>query len=206
MSKSQKLALNITLGGLFAALYFISSNIIPPIYLIPGVPITFQTMIVALMAGLLGTKLASVILLTIYMMTLAGVPMASGFIGGPAAFMRPSTGYMLGMFLLILAVGLYRDKLSGKVRRRSHGAVLHAVCSTSAGIIGMIFCYACAGMWMTFFNGTGLAGFPACFSMNIVFLPLDCIKMFLAYALALVVQKALSKAGFSLYMSKKVRG
>ena len=101
MSKTAFMAV----GAVFAAMFFVSSNIIPPIYVLPGVPVTFQILFVVLMAAVLGTKGSLITLGVVYGLTLVGLPMMSGFAGGIGAFARPSGGFMF-----ILSVPIYYIK------------------------------------------------------------------------------------------------
>lgn len=69
MSKTAFMAV----GAVFAAMFFVSSNIIPPVYILPGVPVTFQILIVALMAAVLGTKGSLITLGVVYALTLGRI-------------------------------------------------------------------------------------------------------------------------------------
>ncbi|MDR1892578.1 MAG: biotin transporter BioY, partial [Oscillospiraceae bacterium] len=105
------------LGGMFTALFFICSNVIPPIQLFPGVPITLQIFCVALMAAVLGLRGGLLTMTCIYLLTLAGLPMSAGYTGGIAAFVKPTTGYFIGFSLLAAVIGAYTEFLLPVLKR-----------------------------------------------------------------------------------------
>lgn len=185
----------LSLGGLFCALFFLASNILPPIAVIPGVPITFQVLVVAMMAGLLGFKFGLTVLGTIFLMTAVGIPMMSGFSGGPAAFVKPTAGYIVGWLFIVLTVGLWRDKLEPKLAGRRHKGLLRAAGFMTAGILGVVLCYACGAAWLSLYNGIGLSGFWAGFLSNAVFFPVDVLKLAAAHLLCQAMERILRRLG-----------
>ena len=191
----QRHTLHLALGGLFCALFFVSSNILPPVQIIPGVPITFQVLVVALMAGLLGWKFALAVLGGIFLMTLAGIPMMSGFAGGPAAFMKPTAGYMVGWVFIALTIGFYRDLLMPSAQLRRRGRWLAAGGFMAAGILGVIMCYACGACWLSIYSGTGFSGFWAGFIANAAFFPADAGKILAAYFFCRALERVLPRCG-----------
>ncbi len=184
---------NMILCSMFAALFFVSSNIIPPVYILPGVPVTFQILVIALMTALLGTKASLVTISAIFGLTAVGVPMMSGFSGGVGAFMKPSSGFMLGWIFLIFTIGLYRDLIELRIKiGGALGKTLSAAGFICAGIIGIIIDYFCGALSMSIFNGAGVF---FNFLMNIAaYTLLDTAKIIIALALSRSVKFALGKA------------
>lgn len=185
---------NMAVGAVFAAMFFISSNIIPPIYILPGVPVTFQILIVVLMAAILGTKGALITLGTVYVLTLAGLPMMSGFAGGIGAFARPSGGFIIGWMFLALTVGLYTDYIEPKIGASKVSAhkkstyLLKSAGFITAGIIGLMLDYACGAVSMAFYSG---AGFLFNFTASIAaYTALDTAKVIAALALCRAFRRA----------------
>lgn len=93
--------------GVFAALMAVCSWITIPM---PSrIDITLQTLALFLTMGLLGGKRGSLTILVYLLLGLAGLPVFSGFSGGPAALLTPSGGYLIGfLFTALLMWGLER--------------------------------------------------------------------------------------------------
>lgn len=184
-------------GAVFAAMFFVSSNIIPPIYILPGVPVTFQILIVALMAGILGVKGSLMTLGAVYGLTLVGLPMMSGFSGGIGAFARPSGGFIIGWVFLALTVGIYRDYIEPKIntqRENANKRVISLIKTAGfivAGIIGVMLDYACGAVSMSFYNGTS---FLFNFIANIIaYSVLDTAKIVIAMILCRAFEHAMGR-------------
>ena len=199
MGRKRVPAVYLALGGLFCALFFLASNILPPIQIVPGVPVTLQVPVVAMMGGLLGCKLGFTVLTAIFLMTAAGVPMMSGFSGGMAAFVKPTAGYMVGWVFIVLAAGLYRDRLRPWLRSHMQGGrrggLLQAGAFMLPGAAGVLLCYACGAVWLSIYNGVGLSGFWLGFIGNAVFFPADLIKLAAAYFLCRAAERVLRRLG-----------
>ncbi len=186
------------MGGLFCALFFLAGNILPPIQIIPGVPITLQVLVVAMLGGLLGCKLGFTVLTAVFLMTLAGVPMMSGFSGGPAAFVKPTAGYMVGWVFILLAAGLYRDALRPRLEVRPAGrrtSLWQAGCFVLTGAAGVLLCYACGAVWLSVYSGAGLSAFWPGFIGNAVFFPADLVKLLAAHLLCRAAGRFLRRMG-----------
>ena len=192
MSKTAFMAV----GAVFAAMFFVSSNIIPPIYVLPGVPVTFQILFVVLMAAVLGTKGSLITLGVVYGLTLVGLPMMSGFAGGIGAFARPSGGFIIGWVFLAITVGLYKDYIeprieTSKAKFNKGTALKKSAGFIAAGIIGVLLDYACGAVSMSFYNGMG---FLFNFTANIVaYIALDTAKIIIAMLFCRVFERAAGK-------------
>lgn len=198
MKQKHMPAWSLALGGLFCALFFLSSNILPPIQIIPGVPVTFQVLVIALAAGLLGCKFSFTVLAAVFLMTAAGVPMMSGFSGGLAAFVKPTTGYMIGWFFIVLTVGLYRDLVLPRLKGKGRGAAVQCGGFLLSGGAGALFCYACGAAWLSVYSGAGLSAFWLGFVGNAVFFPFDLLKFAAAFFLSRAMERLLVRAGYGL--------
>jgi biotin transport system substrate-specific component len=181
MSDKRTPSYGIVLGGMFIALFFLASNIFPPFYIVPSVPVTLQIFVVALMGGTLGVRGGLLSLAGLFTATIAGLPMMSGFGGGPAVFARPTAGFIVGWVFLVAVSGAASDILR---RRRAAGADHHhTVCAAllaAAMIIGVLLDYLCGAVWLAVYNGTGLSAVPSFFAANLFFLPFDAIKSVMA--------------------------
>lgn len=109
----------LTLSSIFTVLIVISSYIAIPV--IPGVPITLQTLMVTLTGLLLGAKLASYSVLIYILLLAIGVPVSSGG-GGVAILFGPTGGFIFGFFLVAFVAGSAKyfitdsEKLSDKIK------------------------------------------------------------------------------------------
>jgi biotin transport system substrate-specific component len=165
----------IAIGGVFIALFFFASNLIPPLYLVPRVPVTLQILVVALMGGLLGARAGLLDLLALFIITLAGLPMMSSFQGGPAAFFTPTAGFIFGWVFVVLFAGLCRDlfarKLHGKWAGTAYSVLMFLLCA-----VGVLLDYVVGAVWFDFYVGSGLKAFSSTFASFLVFMPFDVIK------------------------------
>ncbi|WBU38786.1 biotin transporter BioY [Homoserinibacter sp. YIM 151385] len=73
---------------------------------IPGVPITAQTLGVMLAGAILGPWLGALSVTVLLAVVAIGVPLLAGGRGGVGVFAAPSTGYLLGWLLGAIVVGL----------------------------------------------------------------------------------------------------
>ena len=106
--KTQKLFRNIFIIIIGSLLLTISARVKIDI---PPVPITMQTLVVLVFALTVGWKL-SVATFSLYLFQgFVGIPVfASSPFGGPAYFIGPSAGYLMGMLLSCYFVGLMAEK------------------------------------------------------------------------------------------------
>ena len=190
---NRKHILQLILGGLFCALFFVSSNILPPICIIPGVPVTLQIMVVTLTAAVLGLRGGLLTLATIYLMTAAGVPMMSGFSGGAAAFLKPTAGFIIGWVFLVLAVGLYEDLLAPRLRAGKAGQALYFAGFTAAGVLGVLLDYLCGAAFLAVYNGAPGALLPTFAATLVSFGLFDAAKIAGAAVLSAAAFAAVSK-------------
>ncbi|NLN82193.1 MAG: biotin transporter BioY [Clostridiales bacterium] len=190
MSKQKHIPVyRLTLGGLYIALFGLASNIplLSAINIIPGVPITMQTFLIAMMGLTLGLRGGLITYIALLVLTFCGLPMMAGGKGGPAVFVGPTCGYIYGWVFVIILLGLYStffmDRLVGK---RILGMSIHLPVSFGLGMLGMLLDYACGSLGLI---ATGadktMAAFPAVLLSNAAFLPADAIKFGLASVISL---------------------
>jgi biotin transport system substrate-specific component len=173
----------LVLIGLFLALFMVASNVIPAVQLVPGVPVTLQVLVVLLAGALLGIPGVLVFLGMLFVMTLVGIPMMSGFRSGAAVLIGPTAGYIWGWIPLGVAAGIFsRLKI-----RKDWPSVTAFLCLALAGILAD---YACGAAWMV--HGTGASFFGAFGSVLLAFLPFDLGKAVLAWFIVRRVRAAVS--------------
>jgi biotin transport system substrate-specific component len=147
-----------------------------------GVPITLQTLGVALTALVLGAKRGFLAVLLYVVLGLAGLPIFARFSGGLGALAAPSAGYLLAFPVAALVTGgLATLVLRRTARARGlwlFGAALAGsfLVTHPAGILGMMI--------------NGKLSFQAALVADLAYWPGDLVKSALAAALAVGILKA----------------
>jgi biotin transport system substrate-specific component len=144
------------------------------------VPITLQVLGVILSGLVLGSRWGAISQIQYLMLGAMGVPVFAGGIGGPAAFVGPTGGYLLGFVAGAYLAGLVFEKL----RNRTTAA---AFIAGAAGIFGVYLLGASwLGAWLGCFAGKGLGGgvSGAWFGGVVPFIGIDLLKAAAASGLA----------------------
>ena len=173
--------------GLFCALFFAISNLMPSVIVFGNVPLTMQIFAVALMAYLLDLRYALLTYATIVVMTLCGIPMMSSLSSGVYALIGPTAGYIAGWLLLMLMISLGKN-----VAKKARGDVPKTVAVISFTVLGLLLVYAAGSAWLTAYVNfqMGFSGFLSLFLSNITaFLLFDLIKVIAAYAVCKFLKK-----------------
>ncbi|QBI53122.1 biotin transporter BioY [Streptomonospora litoralis] len=170
-------ARDIALIGVFAALLAVlSMGFQVPV---GPVPITLQTLGVMLAPSLLGAKRGTLAVLTFLALVVAGLPLLPGGRGGPAPFVGPTGGYMLGWVAGALVIGLLVHLMLPRYR------FLPGFAANIVGGIGVV--YLVGVPWSAIALGDQLLA--AILGVG-VFLPGDLAKAALAAAIATAVHRA----------------
>ena len=82
------------------------------------VPISFTNLAIYLSLYLLGWKRGTISYLIYLLIGLVGLPVFSGFTGGPAKLAGPTGGYIIGLIVMAIIAGLVIDNC------RKHGVSL----------------------------------------------------------------------------------
>ncbi|PYG85871.1 biotin transport system substrate-specific component [Ruminiclostridium sufflavum DSM 19573] len=145
------------------------------------VPISLTNLAIYFVLYALGMKKGTVSYI-IYMLTgFAGVPVFSGFTGGPAKLLGPTGGYLVGFIFMALIAGAFIDKFIAK----------RYLC-----IIGMVFgasiCYLFGTVWLSYQADMSIG---AAFAAGVFpFIPGDLIKILIAAYLGPKIRNQLIKA------------
>lgn len=169
---------DLALIAVFAALVAASISV-PGIPVGPlGVPITLQTLAVALCGLVLGFGRGTAAVALYVLLGLIGLPIFSGFRAGPAILAGPSAGYIIGFILATAAVGALAP---WALRRRGKAFWLFA-----AATVGMLIVHGCGVLG---FMAKGMGYWPAVLADS-AYYPGDIIKNVLAVAVALSLHRA----------------
>ena len=141
-----------------------------------AVPFTMQTFAICLISALFGLKPALCTVGGYILLGAIGVPVFSGFRGGPGVLLGTTGGYIIGFLLTAAAVGFTVRK-----RGRKRAALF---LSMSAGIL---LCYAFGTVWfmIVYTRKTGAISLGTALSWCVIpFLIPDGLKALLAAGLA----------------------
>lgn len=101
------------------------------------IPVSLATLGLYLAVIILGGKKATIVCLMYLLIGFVGLPVFSGFSGGPAKLVGPTGGYFLGYLLLTMIAGWFVDKLP-----RKRGMCLLGL------VIGTAACYTVGTVWL----------------------------------------------------------
>lgn len=180
--RSQKTKQTVEIALMSALLCVIAPFTIP----VPGspVPLSLATLGVYLAALLLGAKRGALSVLVYLLLGMVGLPVFSGFSGGIGILLGPTGGYLMGYVPCALLVGWLTSE---KVPKRN------SIRNCMAMLLGTICCYFLGTLWfLAVMEGTYSAGqvFLLCVAPYLVF---DVIKILLAAAIAVPVQKRIRR-------------
>lgn len=142
-----------------------------PLGLIP-VPIVMQNLGIMLAALILGPKKGTLAILTFLGLALLGLPVLSGGQAGPAVFIGPTGGYLLGWLLTPWVMG-YGLNLSFVNRRFQRLTIIW--------LFGVLFVDVLGALWLWAITPISLIGALA---TNLAFIPGDTLKAIAAYLVA----------------------
>lgn len=149
-----------------------------------GVPITLQTLGVALAGMILGPWRGSLAVLLYLVLGFAGLPIFAQGSGGLGVLARPSIGFLLAFPISALLVGL----VARAVLRRATAPGLRLVGLVGAGLVGSyvaVYPLGIAGMHLV-----GGLEWGAALAANLVYLPGDLVKNVIAAVVAVAVHRA----------------
>ena len=163
---------DITMTALMAAVTCILAPLSIPI---GPVPISFTNLAIYLSLYLFGCKKGTVSYLIYLLMGLVGLPVFSGFTGGPAKLAGPTGGYIIGFIIMAVIAGLVIDNC--------HKSWIQFV----GMIVGTIICYLFGTIWFCIVaDYTFKAALAVCV---IPFIPADLVKMIIAMIIGPMIKK-----------------
>ena len=169
---------DITMTALMAAVTCILAPLSIPI---GPVPISFTNLAIYLSLYLLGWKKGTVSYLIYLLMGFVGLPVFSGFTGGPAKLAGPTGGYIIGFIFSALVMWAIEHVFGRK-----------PVVQIISMVVGLIVCYAFGTAWFMFAytRSTGPVGLMAVLGWCVFpFIIPDLIKIALAYVLSRKLRK-----------------
>lgn len=150
------------------------------------VPISLTNLAIYFGLYILGVKKETISYIVYMLIGLVGVPVFSGFTGGPAKLIGPTGGYIIGFVPMAIIAGIVIDKTKGKL-----------VPSMLAMVAGTAVCYAFGTAWFVF-SSQGSTSISAALALCVFpFIPGDLVKMILAAFFGPRIRKQMNKAGLS---------
>ena len=143
------------------------------------VPVSLSVLAVLLTAYLLGPKLGTLSILLYILIGLAGLPVFSGYQGGPAKLFGPTGGYIIGYLPLVLISGW------AVWHSPSRKWYLHLI----GMAVGMLTCYALGTGWFLLLMHTSLS--EALALCVYPFVAFDGVKILTACILGNTITRAL---------------
>ncbi|WP_194610155.1 biotin transporter BioY [Clostridium vitabionis] len=176
--KESRIRRNVLIAVMAAVICILGPLSIP----IGPVPVTLTNFAIYITMYVLGTRDGAIAYLLYMLIGLAGLPVFSGFTGGPAKLLGPTGGYLIGFLPMALIAGAVIVKAGRK-------PVL--------SVIGMF-----AATWVPYLLGTAWLAysahmtFGAAFGVGVApFLVEDFCKMVAAAVVGPLLYSALSSAG-----------
>lgn len=146
------------------------------------VPISLTNLAIYITLYVLGMKRGTLAYCLYLLIGLVGVPVFSGFTGGPGKLFGPTGGYLLGFIPMAIVAGLVIDRFPKK-------PVLCVIAMFGATWI----CYITGTLWLSYSAHMDLA---AAFAAGVTpFIIEDLCKMIGAAIIGPVLQSALRRAG-----------
>ena len=106
------------------------------------VPITAQTLAVLLSGLVLGSRAGAFSQMLYLAAIVAGLPISAAGLGGPAAFLTPTAGYLIAFVPAAFVAGYLLEKFQAPTRPRLLVHIIASVC-------GMVIIYAGGVAWLS---------------------------------------------------------
>lgn len=145
------------------------------------VPLSLTNLAIFIAVYSLGMKRATGSYLIYLFIGFVGLPVFSGFSGGPGKLLGPTGGYLIGFIFVALVSGYFVDKYFDRWLPSVLGMCL-----------GMVFCYLFGSLWLAKQAALSL---KAALAVGVIpFIPGDLLKIFFAASLGPKLRKRLTQA------------
>ena len=183
ISTKQKSILSVkqlALVGLMAAIICVLAPFSLPIPVSPT-PISLGTLAIYFVLTVLGLKLGTISVVVYILLGLVGLPVFTGFTGGPGKLFGPTGGYIIGYIFMALICGFFIDKWDNRL-----------LISLLGMILGTMVLYLFGSLWLAYQASYTL---PQALMIGAVpYIPGDIVKLALAMSLGRQVRKRLQRA------------
>ncbi len=146
------------------------------------IPVSPTILIICLSVYVIGARGTVTAYLLYLLLGAFGLPVFSGFMGGPSKLAGPTGGYLIGFIFLALIAGIFFEKSNGNIFWTVIGM-----------IIGIAVDYALGTVWFMFQMECDLSyALSVCV---IPFIPIDLCKVAAANILGRLIRKPLLRQG-----------
>ncbi len=174
---------DMALCALFAAVIAVFSQIAIPL---GAIPFSMGIFAVMLCGVVLGSKRGVIAVLVYILIGAVGLPVFSGFRGGPQMLVGPTGGYITGYVLMALVIGLVSERVSGS-RWKTGSLTFLAI------LLGVAVCYLFGTVQ---FMIVGKKGFVTALTLCVVpFIGVDLVKSVIAAALGDTLRRSIGRLG-----------
>lgn len=161
MNNDRKISIfDMTEAAVFTAVIAVSAQIHFP--LPSGVPVTLQTLAVALCGYCLGLKRGMSAILVYILLGLVGAPVFSGFAGGVAVLFGKTGGFIIGFVFLVFACGAVSETEKKPIR-------------LLLGIVGLVLCHLFGTVWYAFLTESSVAAAAVLVSLPFIVKDIICV-------------------------------
>lgn len=160
----------------FALLTAITARITIPLPF-TVVPITAQTLAVLLSGLVLGSRAGAMSQMLYLAAIAAGVPVSAAGLGGPAAFLTPTAGYLIAFVPAAFLAGYVLQRLIINQGQKPQTLLIHII----ASVCGMVVIYTGGVAWLSIVLGN----FPIALQQGVLpFIGVDVAKAIVAALVA----------------------
>lgn len=145
------------------------------------VPISLGTLAIYFACSVLGMKLGTASTVIYILLGLAGLPIFSGFSGGPGKLFGPTGGYIIGYIFMALICGYFAERFSDRF-----------LISFLGMLLGTAVCYLFGTLWLAY---QASMTFGAALAAGVLpFIPGDLVKLLLAMTTGRTLRNRLKQA------------
>lgn len=168
-----------TTVAIFSALTAILAQISLPLPFSP-VPVTFQIFAVYIASTILGSKLGTLSQIIYVLLGAIGMPVFANFSGGLHSILGPTGGYIISYPIIAFIIG--------KISEKEQSFVV-----TVLGLLfSLLVCYSIGVLQLSFITKMTIQ--KAILVGALPFIPLDIVKIIIAYLIGVKVRGSLLKA------------
>ncbi len=168
-------AKNIAIIGVMAAIICICGPLSVPIGVIP---VSLTPLAVFLTVYIIGKNSGTIAYIVYLLIGLVGLPVFSGFTGGPGKLLGPTGGYIIAFILMAYIAGILIEKF--------HNVIVQML----GCLAGLITAYIIGTIWLAVQASMTI---PAAIAVAVLpFIPFDIIKIVIAVLLGKEIRKKLS--------------
>ncbi len=146
------------------------------------IPVSLTPLAVFLSVYILGTKRGTISCLIYLIIGLVGLPVLSGYSGGPGKVFGPTGGYLVGFLPMAIIAGFFIHHFYHNIPVQFAGMLL-----------GLLVCYTLGTLWLSFTAKMSLA---AALAAGVTpFILFDISKLVISILLGRIVRGQLIRAG-----------